>query len=33
MDDAGIGRENEKSKEIEKTIGENSFCFLIWKSV
>ena len=28
MEDAGIGRGNERSKEIEKTIGESSFCFL-----
>ena len=29
MDDAGIGRANERSKEKEKTIGESSFCVLI----
>jgi hypothetical protein len=33
MDDAGVGRANEKSKENETTIGENSFCVLILECI
>ena len=33
MDDVGVGRANEKSKEIEKTIGMCFNSFLIMRAV